>query len=352
MRTMATNSVGTGDSQERRFRLSRHDLLGDKGQAFVELALVLPIFILMLVGIAEVGRLAYASIEVNNAARAGVAYAAQTNTSAADTANIQLATQQDAGDIVSADLSDADVLLFLREFNGHNDNPRQLCQRNPDQLSQPLSHRRLCGGQNQRTCGHDIRFSRNREFGHASRSGHHEGATVMEPKATLCRKIALAIGRIQRRAAREHGSAIFETAMSLVIFLSFLFGVMEAGLALYSYNFISEASREGARYAIVRGATWGSACASYTSSDCTASSAQIQSYVQNIGYPGINGSNLTVSPSWVAYTGGSTCPSSGPCNSAGNQVTVTVTYSFPLTVPFIPAHTYAMSSTSAMIIAQ
>ncbi len=57
--------------------------------------------------------------------------------------------------------------------------------------------------------------------------------------------------------------------MSLIIFLTFLFGIMQVGFALYTYIFISEASREGARYAIVRGATWGTACASYTSSDCT-----------------------------------------------------------------------------------
>jgi Flp pilus assembly protein TadG len=80
--------------------LRRH-LPRDKGQAFVELALVLPVFTLMLVGIAEVGRLAYASIEVNNAARAGAAYAAQDNTTAADTTNIQLAATQDAPDLTS-----------------------------------------------------------------------------------------------------------------------------------------------------------------------------------------------------------------------------------------------------------
>jgi len=73
----------------------------DKGQAFVELALVLPIFILLLVGAVEVGRLAYASIEVSNAARAGVGYAAQNHTTAKDSANIQLAATQDAKEITS-----------------------------------------------------------------------------------------------------------------------------------------------------------------------------------------------------------------------------------------------------------
>ncbi len=77
------------------------DLRQDKGQAFVELALVLPIFILLFVGAVEIGRLAYASIEVSNAARAGVAYAAQNHTTAQDSTNITLAATQDAPDITS-----------------------------------------------------------------------------------------------------------------------------------------------------------------------------------------------------------------------------------------------------------
>jgi Flp pilus assembly protein TadG len=74
------------------------------GQAFVELALVLPIFLLLLVGAAEVGRLAYASIEVNNAARAGVAYAAQNHVSASDTSStggIVLAAKAEAPNVTS-----------------------------------------------------------------------------------------------------------------------------------------------------------------------------------------------------------------------------------------------------------
>lgn len=88
-------------SKKGRIRMVRRDLREDRGQAFVELALVLPIFILLIVGIAEVGRLAYASIEVSNAARAGVAYAAQSHTTAQDSANIQLAATQDAPDVTS-----------------------------------------------------------------------------------------------------------------------------------------------------------------------------------------------------------------------------------------------------------
>ncbi|MDR5726194.1 MAG: TadE/TadG family type IV pilus assembly protein [Terriglobia bacterium] len=71
----------------------------DAGQALVELALVFPLFILLLLGAAEFGRLAYAAIEISNAARAGAAYGAQTNITASDFGNIELAATQDAPNV-------------------------------------------------------------------------------------------------------------------------------------------------------------------------------------------------------------------------------------------------------------
>src|SRR5277367_3888446 len=88
-------------SKKGRIPMFRHDPREDRGQAFVELALVLPIFILLMIGAVEVGRLAYASIEVSNAARAGAAYGAQTGTTASDFTNIQLAATEDAPDVTS-----------------------------------------------------------------------------------------------------------------------------------------------------------------------------------------------------------------------------------------------------------
>jgi Flp pilus assembly protein TadG len=76
-------------------------LLGpDSGQALVELVLTLPFLLLLLIGAAELGRLAYYSIEVSNAARAGVAYGAQNHVTAGDFSGMNLAAQNDAGNIV------------------------------------------------------------------------------------------------------------------------------------------------------------------------------------------------------------------------------------------------------------
>jgi len=149
-------------------------------------------------------------------------------------------------------------------------------------------------------------------------------------------------------ARSEEGSAIMETAMSFLMLLSFLLVIMETGFLLYSYHFISEAAREGTRYAIVRGRSAGSDCASYGSLACHASSADVQNYVKNLGF--LNPTNMTVSPAWSAFASGSTCPTTGPCDSPGNLVTVQVQYNFTLSIPVIPTKTYTLSSTAAMII--
>jgi Flp pilus assembly protein TadG len=75
----------------------------EAGSALVELALMFPIFLILLVGSAEFGRLAYDAIEVANAARAGAAYASlgrnNASTSTANIALIQQAAIQDAPNV-------------------------------------------------------------------------------------------------------------------------------------------------------------------------------------------------------------------------------------------------------------
>jgi Flp pilus assembly protein TadG len=65
------------------------------GQALLEVALVTPLLLLLAVGIIEIGRYAYYSILVADAARAGAQYAAQNLATAADTAGIQTAAEND-----------------------------------------------------------------------------------------------------------------------------------------------------------------------------------------------------------------------------------------------------------------
>jgi len=69
----------------------------ESGQTLVELGLMLPFLLLLSIGVIEMGRYAHIGILVGNAARAGVAYGAQSHITAATGSlpNITLAARND-----------------------------------------------------------------------------------------------------------------------------------------------------------------------------------------------------------------------------------------------------------------
>jgi len=71
----------------------------ERGSALVEFGLCMPIFMALLIGAVEYGRMAFAAIEVSNAAMAGIQYGVQNPADAADTQGIQNAAAADAPDI-------------------------------------------------------------------------------------------------------------------------------------------------------------------------------------------------------------------------------------------------------------
>lgn len=64
-------------------------MTGDCGQALIELSIGLSLLVLIVLGAVEFGQVAYTSIEVANAAKAGVQYGTQDNTTALDGTGIQ-----------------------------------------------------------------------------------------------------------------------------------------------------------------------------------------------------------------------------------------------------------------------
>lgn len=94
---METSKTGNNSKNQRLAHKSRARSPADRGQSLVELALVTPLLLLLLVGIIEIGRFAYYSILVSNAARAGAQYGAQGLATAADGAGIRTAASNDAG---------------------------------------------------------------------------------------------------------------------------------------------------------------------------------------------------------------------------------------------------------------
>lgn len=80
----------------------KHRIRSSNGSALIELALTLPLLALLFVGAAELGRVAYFSIELSSAARAGAAYGSQNkNIAFAPTSAtlIQTVAQDDVPDI-------------------------------------------------------------------------------------------------------------------------------------------------------------------------------------------------------------------------------------------------------------
>lgn len=165
----------------------------------------------------------------------------------------------------------------------------------------------------------------------------------------------------RRRLRNEHGGTLVETAFTITLLFVFIFGIMELSLALYSYHFVSDAAREATRYAMVRGSDWSSSCdgtgkagSGSTSAGCIASATDIQNYVQNMGFPGIVGSNMTVTTTCATTIGGTftAYPGTTACNGNGNVVQVTVSYPFTFGVPGMKKFNYSLASTSQMVISQ
>jgi Flp pilus assembly protein TadG len=73
----------------------------DSGAALIELALLTPLFLLLIFGAFELGRVAHYAVEVENAARAGASYGGENMGNAASSSTVIQAAQNDAPDLPS-----------------------------------------------------------------------------------------------------------------------------------------------------------------------------------------------------------------------------------------------------------
>lgn len=95
------NPIRNEPSRSISSRRLRAGFRSQEGNSLVELAMVLPLFVIMLFGVLEFGRLMYAAIEVANAANAGALYAAQNLVAASNTSAIQTAASNDGSDLIA-----------------------------------------------------------------------------------------------------------------------------------------------------------------------------------------------------------------------------------------------------------
>jgi len=133
-----------------------------------------------------------------------------------------------------------------------------------------------------------------------------------------------------------------EFAVAAMVMLLVTFGIMEYALLLYSYHTVSNAARQGSRWAIVRGTD----C---IDSSCPATATTVKTYVLT-QMPLLNTSNATVTTTWSSAGSCTVSSATGP-GGPGCQVAVTVSYPFNLNIPFMTASPLTLTSTSTMVIA-
>jgi len=165
---------------------------------------------------------------------------------------------------------------------------------------------------------------------------------------------------VARCLGGNQGSSLVEYAIVLVVLLTIIFGIMDFSRFLYAYHFVSEAAREGSRYAMVRGYTYhGTTCASTTpptpSFACNATNTNVQSYVQGLAPPTITSGSLTVTTTWpgtVPSGAAASCASATSKESHGCLVEVEVSYPFKFIFPYLSTSTFTMTSTSEVSITE
>lgn len=174
------------------------------------------------------------------------------------------------------------------------------------------------------------------------------------------RRIVLSIAHSARQGGaatfNEEGGSLVETAISCLILIPILFGIIQLSIALYCHHYAADAAREATRFAIVRGANCNSYlkstayCSPTSAATDGASAADIAQYVKSLGYP-YSGSAITTVQWCKSPSPWSSC-STAKDNNVGNQVQVKVTYSYPLVIPYLKANTLLIGSTSSMTIVQ
>jgi Flp pilus assembly protein TadG len=135
------------------------------------------------------------------------------------------------------------------------------------------------------------------------------------------------INRQQRR--REAGNAMLEGALVMSAFLMIMFGIIDFSRAVFAYNSVEYASREGARWASVRGVQSGQ----------EASAGDVQAFVMK-QLVGLTASDTTVNVNWASG------------KTPGAFVTVTVNHNFQPIAPYIPTGTWQLQGLSRMVISQ
>jgi Flp pilus assembly protein TadG len=107
----------------------------------------------------------------------------------------------------------------------------------------------------------------------------------------------------ERRLGSRKGNAMVESGLCFAALMFIFIAIIEFGMGVYTYNFVSYAAREGSRYAASRGAQ----------STTKATYSSVETWVRNQA-AALDSTRVDVRTTW------------NPTNNPGNTVTVKVTY--------------------------
>ncbi|HVS46144.1 MAG TPA: TadE/TadG family type IV pilus assembly protein [Verrucomicrobiae bacterium] len=142
------------------------------------------------------------------------------------------------------------------------------------------------------------------------------------------------------RYVAQRGSTTVEFAIVASVIFFLIFGIVDFGFAVYMTHLVTDVSRMGARYAMVRGST----C---KSSGCPATSTSIQSYVRSMS-PIADPTAMMVTTTWSPGYGCVTSPYQAP----GCTVSVQVQYPYHFAGAFLNGLVMPIASASQNTISQ
>ena len=147
----------------------------------------------------------------------------------------------------------------------------------------------------------------------------------------------------RRRRGLAAGQALVEFALVAPIFFLLLFAIIEGGRFILYYQTLSNATREGARYAIVHGSN--SFCPSGPMPPGIAApgcydlpGANVVQRVKDSAF-GLLGTSVIVTPTWE-----------GTGNGRDSEVNVTASYTYNTLVPLVPLPPITIAAESTLVI--
>ena len=185
-----------------------------------------------------------------------------------------------------------------------------------------------------------------------------------EPETQTVRSMTIDI----RQLKGDCGSALVEYAIVFLLFMTMIMGTIDFGRALYTYHYLSNVTRDAARWAAVNGADCGPPPIGDNScngqgymNNGPVKQSDVQTFITNHTPPGIDTGKLTTTVTWPVSTDSpATCATTQ--NAPGCTVEVQLSYAFsfisPLVSRVIPATAcgkntanLCLNSVSEMIIA-